>query len=323
MERPWVDKYRPKKVTEVSHQQEVVGALKHTVETGQFANLLFFGPPGTGKTSAALALCRQLYKSHYSELVIELNASDDRGIDVVRNKIKSLSSYVVKQSLDCPPFKIIILDEADQMTVDAQNALRRMMEVNSNNTRFILICNYVSKIIPALVSRCAVYRFQALPQEAIREYIQRVCSSEGVQIGDKAMEVLNEVSQGDLRKATNVLQSAVRLRGKLGIDPQVLYDVTGWIPQDVMDTVFTTCQNGNFQQVKELCYALIGKAYSTNQVLVQLREEIPKRGLPDKVLADACIHMGQVKMRLQDGASQSIQLVDLLIQISQILHKSV
>eukprot|EP01026_Neomeris_dumetosa_P047369 TRINITY_DN4065_c0_g1_i5.p1 TRINITY_DN4065_c0_g1~~TRINITY_DN4065_c0_g1_i5.p1 ORF type:complete len:369 (-),score=38.32 TRINITY_DN4065_c0_g1_i5:161-1135(-) len=322
MERPWVDKYRPRKVQDVSHQPQVVGSLKHTLENKQFANMLFYGPPGTGKTTAALALCHELYGTHYDQLVTELNASDQRGIDVVRSKIKQVASYAVNPSGDHPSFKIIILDEADQMTVDAQNALRRMMEVYQKQTRFIMICNYVSKIIPALVSRCAAYRFQPLPQEAVQTYIHRVCKSEGVTLSPQVIKVLNEVSGGDLRRATNLLQSAVRVKGKEINDSQVLYDVAGWIPRSVMLSALEVCQKGQFQQVVDFCYKTINEAYSTSQVVVQLQKQMFQCDINDMTLADVSLLLGRVKSQLIDGANQNILLLDLLCQLWRILRQN-
>jgi len=195
----------------------VVNTLKTAMETSNLPHLLFYGPPGTGKTSTALAMSRQLFGPElFKTRVLELNASDERGINVVRNKIKNFASQAVGPAAPgypCPPFKILILDEADSMTPDAQNALRRTMETYSKVTRFCFCCNYVSRIIEPLASRCAKFRFKPFQQAVMSERILRICGEEGVTLQDGAMLSLSKVSGGDLRKAITTLQSAVRLGG--------------------------------------------------------------------------------------------------------------
>eukprot|EP00493_Phyllostaurus_siculus_P023200 UN23535 len=170
-EKPWVEKYRPKKLSDVAHQEAVTSALSTSLKTGNLSHLLFYGPPGTGKTSTILACARELYGPLMKKRVLELNASDERGISIVRHKVKqfaqgAVGSKKVKGHL-CPPYKIIILDECDSMTNAAQSALRRTMEKYSKTTRFCLICNYVTRIMPPVASRCAKFRFQRLPMKAM------------------------------------------------------------------------------------------------------------------------------------------------------------
>lgn len=166
---PWVEKYRPSKIEEVSHQLEVVNALGVSIKTGQVPHLLMYGPPGTGKTSTVLAMAKELFgKEFYKHRILELNASDERGISVVREKIKKFAQRKIAQNPDiaCPPIQICILDEADSMTIDAQAALRRIIEAYSHSTRFCIICNYISKIIDPLASRCVKFRFSPISESA-------------------------------------------------------------------------------------------------------------------------------------------------------------
>uniref|UniRef100_H2Z4T7 AAA+ ATPase domain-containing protein n=1 Tax=Ciona savignyi TaxID=51511 RepID=H2Z4T7_CIOSA len=230
--KPWVEKYRPKSVDDVAHQDEVVAVLRKSLTGADLPNLLFFGPPGTGKTSTILALSRELYGFQLmKERVLELNASDERGISVIREKVKKFAQLTAnalrEDGKKCPPYKIIILDEADSMTKAAQEALRRTMEKQSKTTRFCLICNYVSKIIPPIISRCSQFRFNSLSVEDQKKRLWHVCEKEGVKISEDAMSCLVKCSEGDLRKAMTYLQTAYRLKGEEGICEKDVLEITG------------------------------------------------------------------------------------------------
>ncbi|KAH7399308.1 replication factor C subunit 2 [Pyrenochaeta sp. MPI-SDFR-AT-0127] len=237
-QQPWVEKYRPKTLSEVTAQDNTIQILSRTLQSSNLPHMLFYGPPGTGKTSTILALAKQLYGPELMKSrVLELNASDERGISIVRQKVKDFArqqlsvapTYNVmvddKDSPDagkqvryrdkypCPPFKIIVLDEADSMTQDAQSALRRTMETYSRMTRFCLVCNYVTRIIDPLASRCSKFRFKSLDQGNAVKRVSDIAKLEGVKLDDGAAEELVRVSDGDLRKAITFLQSAARLVG--------------------------------------------------------------------------------------------------------------
>jgi len=208
---PWVEKYRPNKIDEVSHQLEVVKSLNESIKTGQVPHLLMYGPPGTGKTSTVLAMAKELFgKDFYKSRILELNASDERGIQVVRDKIKKFAQRKIATNpgINCPPIQICILDEADSMTIDAQAALRRIIEAYSTNTRFCIICNYISKIIDPLASRCVKFRFSAISQEAQKDRLNLICDRENIKIeSPKVLDALIDISEGDLRRSINTLQT--------------------------------------------------------------------------------------------------------------------
>ncbi|KAK6867610.1 Replication factor C subunit 3, partial [Candida tropicalis] len=204
-----VEKYRPDNLEEVKGQEEIVTTVRKFVETGKLPHLLFYGPPGTGKTSTIVALAKEIYGAKsYKNMVLELNASDDRGIDVVRNQIKNFASTrQIFTSSNGNQFKLIILDEADAMTNVAQNSLRRIIEKYTKNCRFCILANYSHKLNPALISRCTRFRFTPIEESSIKERMNYVIIKEGVKITDDALESLLKLSKGDMRRALNVLQA--------------------------------------------------------------------------------------------------------------------
>ncbi|KAM3514348.1 hypothetical protein MY11210_002023 [Beauveria gryllotalpidicola] len=222
---PWIEKYRPESLDDVEGHQDILATINKFVDSNRLPHLLFYGPPGTGKTSTILALARRIYgAAHVRQMVLELNASDDRGIDVVREQIKTFASTkqifgmgggasrsgASSSSSSSSPaagFKLIILDEADAMTNTAQMALRRIMEKYTVNTRFCIIANYAHKLSPALLSRCTRFRFSPLKEADIRQLVVRVVDDEGVRIGAEAVDALVKLSKGDMRRALNVLQA--------------------------------------------------------------------------------------------------------------------
>lgn len=285
---PWVEKYRPKCVAEIAFQEEVVAVLKKTIEGADLPNLLFYGPPGTGKTSTILAAARELFGPElYRKRVLELNASDERGIQVVREKVKTFAKLAVAGSRSdgkpAPPFKIIILDEADSMTNAAQAALRRTMERESKTTRFCLICNYISRIIEPLTSRCSKFRFKPLTDRIQEERLRDICAKENVKCNNETINMLIDVSEGDLRKAITYLQCAARLTGGKDITEQVIVEISGAVPSDLIDGLLAACHSSSFEKLEIVVKNMINDGYAATQLINQLHELIiDKEDLSDQ-----------------------------------------
>ncbi|XP_073215352.1 replication factor C subunit 4 isoform X3 [Lepidochelys kempii] len=298
---PWVEKYRPKCVDEVAFQEEVVAVLKKSLEGADLPNLLFYGPPGTGKTSTILALARELYGPElFRQRVLELNASDERGIQVIREKVKIFAQLTVSGSRSdgkvCPPFKIVILDEADSMTSAAQAALRRTMEKESKTTRFCLICNYISRIIEPLTSRCSKFRFKPLTDKIQQQRLLAVSEKENVKVSNEAVSCLVKVSEGDLRKAITFLQSATRLTGGKEISEKVVTEIAG---------------------------NLINEGYAVAQLINQLHDDIVEReDLPDQQKSVIAEKLAEVDKCLTDGADEYLQLISLCAVVMQQLTQN-
>lgn len=314
---PWVEKYRPKKVGDLVFQNEIVAILSSCVRSNgaDLPNMLFYGPPGTGKTSAAIALCRQLFKDRetFKDRVLEMNASDERGIDIVRTRIKDFSRIAVSHTTKTIPLKIVILDEADAMTNAAQSALRRTMESESQNTRFILICNYISRIIDPLTSRCSKFRFKPLPPNVQEERIKYICAKEKVDISNAAMDELLAISNGDLRKSITILQSLSPLI-KITIDH--VNEASGYIPHTTIMLMFEAAKSQKKEKLIHNVHAFTRKGYSVYQFVQQLADVLLTQEISDPLkLAEIFEKMAECELRLLDGADEMLQLYDLLAKI--------
>lgn len=309
--------------------------------------MLFYGPPGTGKTSTILALAKELYGPEFmKQRVLELNASDERGISIVREKVKDFARMQLtspppgyKDRYPCPPFKIIILDEADSMTQDAQSALRRTMETYSKITRFCLICNYVTRIIDPLASRCSKFRFKSLDQGNAKKRLEEIAQNEGVQLEDGAVDALIKCSEGDLRKAITFLQSAARLVGavapvngegdKMDVDVKpvtikIVEDIAGVIPNTTIDKLVQAIRprsSGDaFSSVSKVVEDLVADGWSAGQVVTQLYQIIVyDEAIPDVQKNQIVIVFSEVDKRLVDGADEHLTILDLSLRISNIM----
>ncbi|XP_045200092.1 replication factor C subunit 4-like [Mercenaria mercenaria] len=313
---PWVEKYRPRRVEDVAFQDEVVAVLKKSLQGSDLPNLLFYGPPGTGKTSTILAASRELFGDMFKTRVLELNASDERGINVVREKVKTFSqqsaSSVRPDGKPCPPFKIVILDEADSMTGAAQAALRRTMEKQSKTTRFCLICNYVSRIIEPIASRCAKFRFKPLAEEVLVKRLRHICDEEKIECEDEALKGLLDTSEGDLRKAITFLQSASRLKAGDTITQTDIYEIAGVIHDDVIDNLLTVCQSNSYEKLQNCVQDLMNEGHPASQLILQLHDKVVQLDeLGDKQKSVVMEKLAIVDKCLMDGADEFLQLMAL------------
>ncbi|XP_045475757.1 replication factor C subunit 4 [Harmonia axyridis] len=314
---PWVEKYRPETVNDVVEQNEVVAVLEQCISGADLPNLLFYGPPGTGKTSTILAAARQLFGDIYRERILELNASDERGIQVIRDKVKSFSQLTAsasrKDGKPCPPFKIVILDEADSMTHAAQAALRRTIEKETKTTRFCLICNYVSRIIEPLTSRCSKFRFKPLNETKIHERLRLICDKESINCDDVAMKTLVETSGGDMRRAITCLQSCAKLQGTdTPISTETVLEVTGVVPQKWLTEFVEVCKKKNYMDAVDFIKKFGYEAYSASQFLEQFNVFLVKSEcFSDEQKSIIGEKLGSINYYVQDGGSEYIQLCSL------------
>ncbi|MFH1750572.1 MAG: replication factor C small subunit [Candidatus Micrarchaeota archaeon] len=308
---PWVEKYRPKKLADVAGNEAIVGQLKAFVRNKNPPHLLFAGPAGSGKTSCALAMARELFGENFQQCFLELNASDERGIDVVRTKIKDFARTL---SLTSVPFKIIFLDEADALTGDAQQALRRTMEKYSGTTRFILSCNYSSRILEPIQSRCAVFRFSRLQEGDLLGMVKLIADSEGLKIDAKAQEALVYVSEGDARKLINTMQGASSVSGK--ITAEEIFKIASRARPEEVEKMVHYALKGNFMESRKMLDEIMLKyGMSGEEVILQIFREITRMEIGDKEKVLLVDKVGEYDFRMVEGANERIQLEALLAQI--------
>lgn len=318
-EEIWIEKYRPVRLDQVTGQEETIERLKSYVATKNLPHLLFSGPPGVGKTASAVSIAREIFgEDLWRENFIELNASDERGIDVVRTKIKNFAKTV---PMGGAGFKIIFLDEADALTSDAQSALRRTMERFSNNCRFILSCNYSSRIIEPIQSRCAVFRFRRLSDEAIRKRLKYIAKAQDLTVAEDGYEALIYVAQGDMRKAVNSLQAAAFVEPEKPISRETIYKTTATAnPEDIRNLIETALR-GNFRAArKELNRLLYEEGLSGEDIIGQIYRSLSEMdnrmildlGLSEKRIVELVDIIGEIDFRLTEGATEKIQLEALL-----------
>ncbi len=321
MFQPWIEQYRPKTLGDIVGHEEIVKRLKSYVESKNMPHLLFSGRAGIGKTCAALALANELYGDSVNKSFLELNASDERGIDVMRSKsqqtkgnVTSVKDFARTLSLGEVSFKIVFLDEADALTSDAQQALRRTMEKYSNNTRFILSCNYSSRIIEPIQSRCAVFRFTALTNEDLKKIIKRVADGESITVTEDGEKALLYVSTGDARKAINCLQAIAGLNKTVN-EEEVFKVASRARPREVTGMIQNALSGEFMKARKDLQELMIKYGMNGEDVINQVYQEVTRLEMPDELKVNLIDKIGEYDYRLVEGANERIQLEALLAQI--------
>ena len=304
----WTEKYRPKNFSDIVGHEDIVKRAKAFVEAKNLPHLLFVGPAGCGKTTLALVIAKQLFKEKWHENFLELNASDERGIDVIRQKVKA---FARTKSLGDIPFKIILLDESDALTKDAQHALRRIMEMFTTTCRFILSCNVSSKIIDPIQSRCVIFRFKPLGKEHVIKIIDKIARQEGFKIEKEAIDFLFEKSNGDLRRIINLLQASAAITKNItkGTLQEILSEVK---PQEIRE-IIEIALKGNFIVAREkLLDVMLKRGLGGLDIIKAISEEILNLNIKEEEKIKLIEKCGEIEFRLVEGSDEFIQLEALL-----------
>ncbi|MFC2134733.1 replication factor C small subunit [Bacteroidota bacterium] len=304
----WTEKYRPKTFSEIKGQKEVVKRTEAFVNQKNMPHLLFAGPAGTGKTTLSLVVAKQLFKDSWRENFLELNASDERGIDVVRVKVKD---FARTKSIGNVPFKIIYLDECDALTKEAQQALRRTMENYTQTCRFILSCNYSSKIIDPIQSRCTVFRFKPLAKEEMIKIMDKIIANESLTMNNSAKEALYEISGGDCRRVENILQASSAI--SKNITDTLIFEMASVARPKEVKSVLEACVKKDFVKAKsELLKTMLEYGLSGLDIIKQIQKEIWSLTIEDKKKLEMVKECGEAEFRMVEGSDEFIQLEALL-----------
>jgi len=323
MQEIWTEKYRPKVLKDVIGQETIINRLSSLLDKKDLPHCMFTGNAGTGKTTTALAIAQEIFGNQWKGNFLELNASDERGIDTIREKVKDFARTVPIGA----SFKMIYLDEADSLTKDAQHALRRIMESHSNVCRFILSCNYSSKIIPPIQSRCAIFRFAPLKEENIMQYLRKISESEKLKIDDETLKLIFEVCEGDMRKAVNILQIAsagvvpeekkkcadLKCATADIIDKHTIYSLASRDPEHTIEMIAVALK-GKFQEARKLLAHLL-ENLSGEDVIKEIHNQAMNLDLANDKKIRLIEKIGECEFRITEGSNPKIQIESLLAQI--------
>ena len=307
----WTEKYRPENFSDIKGQKEIVKRVKAFVEQKNMPHLLFSGPAGIGKTSLALVVARQLFGKGWKQNFLELNASDERGIDVIRHKVKD---FARTRAIGEVPFKIIYLDECDALTKEAQQALRRTMENYTTTCRFILSCNYSSKIVDPIQSRCAIFRFKPLEKKNVFDIIDKIASHEKLKADEKAKEALYLVSEGDCRRLENILQSCAVISKQITED--VVFSMASVArPKEVKEVIELAVKGKFVESRNKLLEVMLSYGLSGLDIIKQIQKEVWNLDISGRKKMELIDKCGEIEFRMVEGSDEFVQLEALLSQI--------
>ena len=315
---PWVEKYRPSDLNSIISHEDILNTLKNLINNNKLPHLIFYGPPGTGKTTTILACAKKIYGENYKSIILELNGSDERGISVVREHIKEFSNTQIMLSqimnIKCK-YKLVILDEADSMTIDAQFALRRVIENCSNNTRFCIICNYLTKIIPGIQSRCAVLKFSPIQFDDHNKYINNIINLEKINISEDCINNIIKISEGDMRKSINILQSLFLINSNNMIITKDLYKMVGYLePEKSIEMMNYLFEKKSLNEIYTTILKFKEKYnLSINDILKELSQFLLKNtNLSTSKLIEIFNKLAQIEVYLTNNVNQDIQLCAII-----------
>ena len=307
----WTEKYRPQKFEDIAGQTNIVDKIKAFVNSKNMPHLLFSGPAGVGKTTLSLVIAKELFGESWRSNILELNASDERGIDIVRTKVKD---FARTKAIGNIPFKIIYLDESDALTKDAQQALRRTMENYTKTCRFILSCNYSSKIIDPIQSRCAVFRFKPLSKEEIFSVINKISLKENLSLNDETKEALFNVCNGDCRKLENIMQSCAVINKN--IDTELVYSMASAAkPKEIIEILTLSIEQNFLMARKKLLDLMLNYGLSGLDVIKQMQKEIWNLEIEDQQKVKLISQCGEIEFRIVEGSDEYIQLEAFLASV--------